>query len=208
MDFKQADKAIRDINKRNLRAFDRLKTLKFDELNVLQSVTKVYDDAVRIAKLRYQQIAYDAYIAAMVEAGVSEKKARKEAEEELWDLFILDLLEEENETTLYSFDNEIERKKQRLIEALSVAHNKDEEIDKALRLLTLQLAQYADEAVVAATIKGYKDAGIKRVRWVTMEDNRVCAECQKRDGKIYDIDKVPDRAHWKCRCILVPVKTR
>lgn len=202
MDFKQADKAIRDMNKRNLRAFDRLKTLKFDELNVLQSVTKVYDDAVRIAKLRYQQIAYDAYITALVEAGFSEKKARKEAEEELWDLFILDLLEEENETTLYSFDNEIERKKQRLIEALSVAHNKNEEIDKALRLLTLQLAQYADEVVVAATIKGYKDAGVKRVRWVTMEDNRVCAECQKRDGKIYDIDKVPDRAHWKCRCIL------
>ena len=208
MDFKQADKAIRDMNKRNLRAFDRLKLLKFDELNVLQAVTKVYDDAVRIAKLRYQQIAYDAYIAAMVEAGVSERKARKEAEEEMWDLFVLDLLEEENETTLYSFDNEIERKKQRLVEALSVAHNKAEEIDKALRLLTLQLAQYADEAVVAATIKGYKDAGIKRVRWVTMEDNRVCAECQKRDGKIYDIDKVPDRAHWKCRCILVPVNTR
>ena len=208
MDFKKSDAVIRDMNKRNIRAFDRLKTLKFDELNVLRSVTKVYDDAVRIAKLRYQQLAYDAYLAALIEAGVRDKRAKKEAEEELWDLFVLDLLEETNETTLYSFDHEIDRKRDRLIEALAVAHNKSEEIEKALRYLSAQLAQYADEVVVAATIKGYEDAGIKRVKWVTMEDNRVCAVCEERDGRIYDIDKVPDRAHWNCRCVLIPIKTR
>ena len=206
MDFKKADAAIRDMNKRNLRAFDRLKMMKFDELNILKAVSKVYDDAVRIARLRYQQIAYDAYLAAQIEAGIPEKKARKDAEEFLWDMFVLDMLEEENETTLYSFDKEVERKKERLVEALSVAHNKSEEIDKALRFFSQMLAQYADEIAVAATIRGYKDAGVKRVRWISMEDNRVCATCKERDGKIYDIDKVPDRAHWKCRCILSPVK--
>ena len=205
MDFKKADAAIRDMNKRNLRAFDRLKLLKFDEMNVLQAVTKVYDDAVRIAKLRYQQIAYDAYFSALIEAGVSRRKAKKEADEELWDLFVLDLLEEENETTLYSFDNEIERKKQRLIEALSVAHNKAIEIDKALRMLTGQLAQYADEMTVEATIAGYESAGVKRVQWVAMEDNRVCKACRDLDGMIFDIDNVPDRVHWRCRCLILPV---
>lgn len=205
MDFKKADAAIRDMNKRNLRAFDRLKLLKFDEMNVLQAVTKVYDDAVRIAKLRYQQIAYDAYFSALIEAGVSRRKAKKEADEELWDLFVLDLLEEENETTLYSFDNEIERKKQRLIEALAVAHNKAIEIDKALRMLTGQLAQYADEMTVEATIAGYESAGVKRVQWVAMEDNRVCKSCRDLDGMIFDIDNVPDRVHWRCRCLILPV---
>lgn len=207
MDFNQADRAIRDMNKRNLRACDKLKTLKFDELNVMRAVTKAYDDAVRIAKLRYQQIAYDAYVTALIEAGFSEKKAKKEAEEELWDLFVLDLLEEENETTLYSFDNEIARKRDRLIEALSVAHNKAEEIDKALRYLTLQLSQYADAIVIEATVKGFKDAGIKRVRWVAMDDDRVCKECDDRDGRVYDIDKIPSR-HYRCRCVLQPIKTR
>ena len=205
MDFKKADAAIRDMNKRNLRAFDRLKLLKFDEMNVLQAVTKVYDDAVRIAKLRYQQIAYDAYLSALIEGGVSRRKAKKEADEELWDLFVLDLLEEENETTLYSFDNEIERKKQRLIEALAIAHNKAIEIDKALRMLTGQLAQYADEMTVEATIVGYESAGVKRVQWVAMEDNRVCKACRDLDGMIFDIDNVPDRVHWRCRCLILPV---
>lgn len=205
MDFKKADAAIRDMNKRNLRAFDRLKLLKFDEMNVLQAVTKVYDDAIRIAKLRYQQIAYDAYLSALIEGGVHRRKAKKEADEELWDLFVLDLLEEENETTLYSFDNEIERKKQRLIEALAVAHNKAIEIDKALRMLTGQLAQYADEMTVEATIAGYESAGVKRVQWVAMEDNRVCKACRDLDGMIFDIDNVPDRVHWRCRCLILPV---
>ena len=36
MNFDLADKAIKDMNRRNLRAFDGLKTLKFDELNVLK----------------------------------------------------------------------------------------------------------------------------------------------------------------------------
>ena len=203
MDFKQADKAIRDMNKRNLRAFDRLKTLKFDELNVLQAVTNVYDDAVRIAKLRYQQIAYDAYLTALIAADVPRKEAKQRADDELWDLFVLELLEEENETTLYSFVNEIERKKQRLIEALAVAVNKDEEIDKALKFLTLQLAQYADEVVIAATVAAYADADVDYVEWVAMDDDRVCQECDERDGKIYPIDKIPSR-HWRCRCILLP----
>lgn len=203
MNYNSADAAIRDMNKRNLRAFGRLKTLKFDELNVLQAVNKVYDDAVRIAKLRYAKIAYDAYLAALIEADVPRKKAEKQAEEELWDLFVLDILEEDNPTTLYVFTNEIERKKQRLVEALAASADRDEQIDKALNFLTRQLAEYAAEMEWRGTIKGYKDAGVKRVRWVAMEDNRVCNECEDLDGKVFAIDVIPPRPHWNCRCILV-----
>ena len=90
-----------------------------------------------------------------------------------------------------------------VVNALAVAVNKDEEIDKALKFLTLQLAQYADEVVIAATVAAYADADVDYVEWVAMDDDRVCQECDERDGKIYPIDKIPSR-HWRCRCILLP----
>lgn len=206
MNYDLADKAIKDMNRRNLRAFDGLKTLKFDELNVLRSVTKVYDDAVRIAKRRYRQIAEDAYLEALILAGMDRKKAEKLAEDSITDDWVLDMLEEYDALTLYSFVNEVERKKQRTAEAILAAQDKVAEVDKALKLLTLQVSQYADNSVFYATVDGYQKAGIKKVKWVSEKDSKVCNTCNELDGKIFDIDKVPPVPHWRCRCILEPVK--
>ena len=205
MNYEYADRAIRDMNRRNLRAFDKLKQLKFDELNVTQSVSKTYSDSIRLAKKRYWQIAMDAYIEALVLAGIDRAKAEDMAEDSITEDWILDMLEEYDPVTLYQFLPEAERKKQRLIEALIAAHNKSEEVDRALRLWTRQIAHYADQSVVNGTIDGYKDAGVKKVKWVTAEDEKVCRECRKLDGKIFDIDKVPPRLHYHCRCSLLPI---
>jgi len=202
MDYLLADKAIRDLNKRNLRTFDRLKQLKFDELNILGSVREVYDTAVRIAKKRYISIAYWSYVYAMMEAGLSEKDAKKAADEDIVEDWIIEMLDEDNETTLYKFNTEIERKKARLVEALAVAHDKVAEIDKALRYLTQMLAQYADEAVLVGTIHGYADAGVKKVVWVSQKDGKVCKECKDRDGNIYLVTEIPGLVHFRCRCQL------
>ena len=205
MTFDYADKAIRDMNKRNLRAFDGLKLLKFDELNVLRSVSKVYDDSVRIAKLRYLAIAIEAYMAALIECGIAEKKARKRAEQNIDEDWILDMLEDYDLLTLYSFNKETERKKQRTVEAILATHDKNEIVDRALRFWTLQVSQYADNAVVYSTIKAFKDAGIEKVRWVTEKDDRVCHVCHERDGKIYTLSELPPIPHWHCRCVIVPI---
>jgi len=190
------------MNKRNLRAFDRLKTLKFDELNILQSVTKVYDDSTNLAKLRYLQIATDAYIEALILAGIDRKKAEEMAEDSITEDWVLDMLEEYDPVTLYQFLPEAERKKQRLVEALIASHNKNEEVDKALRYWTLQVAQYAINSVDEATIEGFKEAGVKKVRWIAQDDKKTCRICEERDGKIYRIDKVPSKPHFNCRCYL------
>lgn len=205
MRYDTADKAIRDMNRRNLRAFDRLKILAFDELNIMHSVTKVYDDSVKLAKLRYLQIATDAYIEALVMTGMARKKAEKKAEDDITEDWILDMLEEYDPVTLYQFIPEAERKKHRLIEALIASHNKNEEIDKALRYWTLQIAQYAITSVDEATLAGFKETGVKKVRWVTQEDEKVCRVCNDRDGKIYPIGKVPPKPHYNCRCYIMPI---
>jgi len=203
--YEYADKAIREMNRRNLRAFGRLKLLKFDELNILTAVSGVYDKATKMAERWYYRIARESYITALVEAGKTEKEAKERASEEITEDYIVEMLDEYDPVTLYRFVPEIERKKQRLIEALIASNNKRDEIDKALRYLTLQLSQYADKAELEPTVKGYKDAGVKRVRWITAEDERVCKTCNSRDGKIYDIDTLPPRPHYRCRCNVEPV---
>lgn len=206
MIYSYADKAIKDMNRRNLRAFSKLKQLKFDELNIMQTVTETYDASARLAKKRYFQIAYEAYIAALVLAAVEKAKAEDMAEESITEDWVLDMLEEYDPVTLYQFLPEAERKKQRTVEALIASHDKGESVDKALKLWTLQVDHYADKSVDEATLGGYKAAGVDKVKWVTAKDDRVCKICRERNGKVYPIDKVPDKPHYRCRCYLIPAK--
>lgn len=206
MIYDYADKAIRDMNRRNLRAFGKLKQLKFDELNIMQTVTETYDASVRLAKKRYFQIAYEAYIAALVLASVEKAKAEGMAEDGITEDWVLDMLEEYDPVTQYQFLPEAERKQQRTVEALIASHDKGETVDKALKLWTLQVDHYADKSVDKATIDGYKDAGVDKVKWVTAKDDKVCKICRERNGKIYPINKIPDKPHYRCRCYVVPVK--
>lgn len=199
MIYDKADKAIKAMNRRNLKAFNRLKLADFDELNIIREIDELYRSSSRYAEKQYLEIARDAYITAMHEAHY-----KGNPEKAIDDDWVLDMLEEVDPVTLYVFTYERERKKQRLIEALSVAHDKVHEIDKALRYWTLQLGQYADNSVAYAREQAFEDAGIRRVRWVTQHDERVCKTCDERDGHIYRIGNIP-QTHWGCRCILEPV---
>lgn len=203
--YDAADKAIRAMNRQNLKEFNKLKLAKWDELNVVRMVSKTYDDSVRMAKRRYYEIAFEAFIVAMLEAKVRNAEATRKAEDTITNDWILDMLEEVDPVTLYAFLPETERKKQRLIEALAVAQNRNAEIDKALRYWTQQISQYADNSVFRARLESFRRAGIEQVIWVTQEDDRVCEDCEPLDGQIFDVDNVPDPPHYGCRCRLIPV---
>ena len=205
MIYDNADKAIRAMNRQNLKEFGKLKLAKWDELNVVRAVGKTYNDSVRMAKRRYYEIAFEAFIVAMLEAKVANRDATRMAEDTITNDWILDMLEEVDPVTLYAFLPEMERKKQRLIEALAVATNRNAEIDKALRYWTQQIGQYADNSVFRARLEAFRQAGIEQVIWVTQEDDRVCDDCEPLDGQIFDVDNVPDPPHWGCRCRLIPV---
>lgn len=205
MIYDNADKAIRAMNRQNLKEFGKLKLAKWDELNVVRAVGKTYDDSVRMAKRRYYEIAFEAFIVAMLEARIDNKDATRKAEEVITNDWILDMLEEVDPVTLYAFLPETERKKQRLIEALAVATNRNAEIDKALRYWTQQIGQYADNSVFYARLESFRQAGVRKVLWVSQADERVCEECDALNGQIFDIDNVPPPPHYGCRCYLVPV---
>ncbi len=59
--------------------------------------------------------------------------------------------------------------------------------------------------VDTARIDTFKKNGIRRVKWQTQEDEKVCEECNERDGKIYPIDNIPTKPHYRCRCWVEPV---
>lgn len=203
--YKACDKAIHAMNRENVEAFGRLKSLaKSDQLNVIRTVVTVYQESARKARKRYRKVGDDAYLLGLLLCGITGQEASRMAESAITDEWIATMLSEPDPVTLYSFDAETERKAYRLEEALEVTDDRNAEIDRALRYWSLQLAQYAINATDYALVQAYMDAGIEEVRWITQRDEKVCKECRPRDGKVYPIDEVPVK-HMRCRCLLIPV---
>lgn len=192
--YEYTDVIIRYLNKRFIEVFHRLKSLvSFDELNVLQSTRLIYDELMQITEEKLLELAVYYY-----NGTVKNPKTNIDRE---WLYLILD---DYDPITKYVFLHEVERKRARLAESILASQNKSKEIDTALRYWSAMVAQYAIEVTDAATKQAYIDDGVERVMWVSMLDDRRCKECEKREGKVYDISNVPPKPHIGCRCYLVP----
>lgn len=204
MNYDEADKAIKAINRDNLKTFSRLKLAKWDELSVIREVTAAYNTVLRRVKKWFLDVALLAYMAAMEEAG--RKGTERQARRAINDDWILAMLEETDPVLLYKFIPELERKKQRLIEALPVALDRNKEIDGALRAVSKQIGWSIINVVDAATVEAYEDAKVDYVQWVSEHDARVCDVCEDMDGNVYVVSKVPPKPHPACRCRIRPYK--
>lgn len=125
------------------------------------------------------------------------------------DEWLQDFLEDYDFLTGYQYDPEWDRKRARTYELAQSyrEENKVPDLKKAERLLNQQVTEKSIEVVDYATVTAYKDRGVKKVKWRTMGDNRVCDECEERDGKIFDIDNIPQK-HRGCRCWLEAYEDR
>lgn len=50
-----------------------------------------------------------------------------------------------------------------------------------------------------------EQAGVEKVRWLTVRDFAVCEECSPLDNQVFDLDDAPhpiDDTHYGCRCFL------
>ena len=193
------------------REINRLDVTGFDMLNA-PNITKYTKELVsrllKSNKREYLKIAKEATDEAKedIEAlGVSATPLVVDGK------YVDDVLGEYNPVTNYLYYPEAERKRSRLAEALitAVVVNSRADYHKELRkfadLWYTQTKQYGEKMVDKTRINTFKKNGIKRVKWVTKEDEKVCKECNERDGKIYPIDKIPDKPHYNCRCWVVPL---
>ena len=213
------DRAIKSMNRKNLKAFGQLKLANFDELSVIRTVRKVYRKAAREAEKEYFEVAYEAYILGLLMCGVDAKKTSKMADKAITKEWVDDVLTQTDFVTLYRFDTEAERKADRLIEAIAVADdvnehgdarrniviNRDAQIDQALKLWVNQLAQYAINMTDYAVLNAFADAGIEEAKWVTEDDEKTCSVCKQLDGNVYRLENFPSKPHPKCRCSAKPV---
>lgn len=170
--------------------------MDFDELNVLGICRELYDLLNTDNFKAFMELAIKKYLASQPHGN--------EVPDDGW---LLDYLEEYDPVTKYVYRNEVERKRDRLAEAVNASTAKMTEFNRGMGYWVQMTAHYADDISDAATIKAFMDAGVKEVQWNSQRDGKVCLECLERDKKIYPIKKVPPKPHWGCRCYLTAVMT-
>ena len=211
--YKHLDALLEKLKKKLRIEFNRLGTLGFDELNVVNTkkVTKeMFDRLLLENEKMYQKAANAAYTKAKKAAvAVGYKEEKKE---ELPPEWLTGALVSYNLVTGYVYDREAERKRLRLNEQILTAREYDDRqlystsLQRAANLWWTQTLQYGITVVDEATIQGFADMGVKKVRWKSVIDGRECKVCRERNDKIYKISEVPGKTHYNCRCYLEPVE--
>ena len=166
----------------------------FDELSVLEVTRTLYQDLARDNQEIFLELAQERY-----------QEAEPHGEEPPDLAWLLALLAAYNAVTKYQYTNEVERKRQYTAEGINSSTAKVTEFRRGLHYWAGLTADYADIVTDESTLKSYRDAGVRRVRWVTVGDEKVCETCRERNGKVYSINAIPPKPHRRCRCIFQPI---
>ena len=210
--YRLADKLLEQLKKLIRREFNRLGIFGFDELNVsrvTRETTELFSRLMSENKKRYLEAAKKAYshaVALAVKAGYEDP-----GEGKISDMWLIAFLGAYNYVSGYLYESEAERKRLRLAEQMMTAREYlsrtqcNDSLRRSANLWWSQTSHYMLDAVDKATLDGYKDSGVKKVKWNTNIDGRECSVCRERHGQIYSIDAVPPKAHRNCRCYITPV---
>lgn len=203
--YKLLDKLLAEEMKRIRVSFNHLGSMGFDELNVIntrKATQNMYNGFLKDNEGIYLKVARDAY----KRATDGSKKVEIDRE------WLVGVLAGYNLVTGYLYNREADRKRLRLNEQILTAREYgnrqmfQDSLRRSANLWWTQTSQYGISVVDEATIKGFKDMGVKRVQWIAADDEKTCPTCGARDNKIYRINKIPPKPHYGCRCYVVPVK--
>jgi SPP1 gp7 family putative phage head morphogenesis protein len=203
--YKLLDKLLAEEMKRIRVSFNHLGSMGFDELNVVntrKATQTMYNGFLKDNEGIYLKVARDAY----KRATDGSKKVEIDRE------WLVGVLAGYNLVTGYLYNREADRKRLRLNEQILTAREYgnrqmfQDSLRRSANLWWTQTSQYGISVVDEATIKGFRDMGVKRVQWIAADDEKTCPTCGARDNKIYRINKIPPKPHYGCRCYVVPVK--
>lgn len=210
--YRYLDKLLAETKKKMRLEFNRFSSLGFDELNVvnIKKVTRqTFDRLLRNNEEMYLRVARDAYAKAVKKA----KAEGFEGEASVVDSSLVEsVLLGYNIVTTYLYKQEADRKRLRLNEQILTAREYsnrqmyNDSLRRTANLWWTQTSQYGISMVDEATIKGFKDMGVRYVRWVAADDDRTCPTCNGRDGQIYKLSRIPGKPHYGCRCYVIPVR--
>lgn len=203
--YELTDKTIQRINERISRKFAviRRKLASFDEINVLRYAREAYRELYQEFEEMLLVLAEETYSRFNSSRLNSEMSNRIDRE------WILSKLDSIDPAVKYRFSSEIERMAERLAEMVeSTETPTKKDFDTEMKKLSLVVGQEAIFITDEAVIQAYKDNGVKKVRWMTVHDEKRCGYCWSLNGRIFPIDEVPDKPHRNCRCWVVAVKEK
>lgn len=193
------DKAIDLLNRRAVKRFedakDKASQMGFDELNVLEINRTLYDQLRKDNQDVFLELAQERY-----------QEAEPHGEEPPDLAWLLALLAGYSAVTKVIYDNDVDRKRQYTAEGINSSTAKVTEFRRGLHYWADLTSTYADIVTDESTLKAYRDTGVRRVRWVTAGDEKVCETCRERNGKVYSINSIPHKPHRRCRCVFEPVR--
>ena len=177
----------------------RLRLRKFDELNIANTKSEV---AKLFKKLNKRSREFYQGLLEYLSSEIGFHVGKYDLEE---------LLAMYSPVLLYAFATESDRKQSRYFESiLSIGDMSDSKIldnqKRNARYWNSQVEEFGVDIEMDIMINEMKERGIKKVRWVAMNDNKRCKTCDELNDQIFDIDKVPHRPHIGCRCTIEAVK--
>ena len=210
--YRLADKLLEQLKKLIRREFNRLGIFGFDELNVHRvttETTELFERLMAENLLRYLQAAQKASTDAKALALAAGYEDREIViPDEAW---VKAFLASYNFVSGYLYEQEAERKRLRLAEQMLTAKEYqsrtqyNDSVRRGANLWWTQTSHYMLDVVDVAMLSAFGLMGVTQVQWITNIDGRECKTCRERNGEIYDIDKVPPKAHRNCRCHWRPV---
>jgi len=186
--YEYLDRVLKKLVREIYRLFQDFRELPFDELNIVPSANSLYEKLKDANFRAYMEIALHYY---REEAGKLGSYTKKQLEE---------VLRTPSRVMKYSYDAEVVRKRDRLVEALVATEGAVAEIDKAMRYWTQMVGWFAVEVADAAVAQAREDNEVDLVIWRSEHDEKVCSVCHHLDGKVFDSDAVPPKPHPGCRC--------
>ena len=211
--YKQADKLLEQLKKIIRREFNRMSIFGFDELNtprVTKETIELFERLMEENRKRYLLAARKACIdakALVLLAGYEDRDVK-----EIDEKWLAEFLASYNFVSGYLYEPEAERKRLRLAEQILTAKEYqsrtqyNDSLKRSANLWWTQTSHYMLDVVDLAVLFVFKALGVKKVKWNTNVDGRECSTCRERNGKIYEIDEVPPKAHRNCRCYITPVR--
>ena len=158
--YRLADRATELLNRKATKRFEDAKDEAaqhgFDELNVLEVTRTLYQDLQADNQSVFLELAQERY---------QETEPHGEEPPDL--AWLLALLAAYNNVTKVIYDNDVDRKRQYTAEGINSSTAKVTEFRRGLHYWADLTSNYEDIVTDESTLKAYRDAGVKRVRWVT-----------------------------------------
>lgn len=195
-----SDLIFKNLERRYIGLFNKLKNVPSDEKEVIRLVNEIYREVDEITR------KYLLILAIKVYRKILEELEIEDIVDTITEYWIAKILTDYDKVTKYIYVHEVDRKRARTIESIIASDNKAKEVDTAKKQFSRQAKQYADNIVMKAVEQAFKDSNIKEVVWETEEDLKVCAICEDLEGKIFRLPDVPSKPHYGCRCWLTPLE--